>query len=121
MARYRFWLYKKDRKRRPTDQAILKITEEIGTDFAPCGQKEVDCESTSKGMLQSAVEATSQPTQNSTIENPPGYCTSVCKRIVDKFPARKKRLVLAEIHFSRSSRTPKDPNHLRMRCPIASL
>ena len=94
MARYRFWLYKKDRKGRPIDKAILKIAEEIGPDLGPYGQKEVDCESTSNGMLPSAVEAASQATQNSTIENPPGYLTSVYKRIVDKFLARKKRLVL---------------------------
>jgi RNA polymerase sigma factor (sigma-70 family) len=42
------------------------------------------------------VEAASQATQNSTIENPPGYLTSVYKRIVDKFLARKKRLVPAD-------------------------
>jgi hypothetical protein len=29
MARYRFWLFKKDRKGRPIDKAILKIAEEI--------------------------------------------------------------------------------------------
>ena len=96
MARYWFWLYKKDRKGRPIDKAILKIAEEIGPDLAPYGQKEVDCESTSNGMLQSAVEAASQATQNSTIENPPGYLTSVYKRIVDKFLARKKRFVPAD-------------------------
>jgi RNA polymerase sigma factor (sigma-70 family) len=94
MARYRFWLYKKDRKGRPIDKAILKVAEEIGPDLAPYGQKEVDGESSSNGTLQSAVEAASQATQNSTIENPPGYLTSVYKRIVDKFLARKKRLVL---------------------------
>jgi hypothetical protein len=60
----------KDRKGRPIDKAILKITEEIGPNLAPYGQKEVDCESTSNGMLHSAVEAASQATQNSTIENP---------------------------------------------------
>jgi len=99
MARYRFWLYKKDRKGRPIDKAILKIAEEIGPDLAPYGQKEVDGESTSNGMLQSAVEAASQATQNSTIENPPGYLTSVYKRIVDKFLARKKRFVPADDSF----------------------
>jgi RNA polymerase sigma factor (sigma-70 family) len=99
MARYRFWRYKKDRKGRPIDKAILKIAEEIGRGLAPYGQKEVDPESTSNGMLQSAVEAASQATQNSTIENPPGYLISVYKRIVDKFLARKKRLVQADDSF----------------------
>jgi RNA polymerase sigma factor (sigma-70 family) len=79
----------KGRKGRPIDKAILEIAESIGPVLAPFGQKEVDCESTSNGMLQSVVEAASQA-QNSTIENPPGYLTSVCKRIVDKFLARKK-------------------------------
>ena len=97
MARHRFWLYKKDRKGRPIDKAILKIAEEIGPDLGPYGQKEVDCESTSNGMLPSAVEAASQATHNS--ENPAGYWTSVCKRIVDKFRARKKRLVPADDSF----------------------
>jgi RNA polymerase sigma factor (sigma-70 family) len=99
MARYRLWLFEKDRKGRPIDKAILKIAEEIGPDLAPSGQKKVDCESTSNGMLQSALEGVSQATQNTTIENPPGYLTSVCKRIVDKFLARKKRLVLADDSF----------------------
>ena len=98
MARYRLWLFEKDRKGRPIDKAILKIAEEIGPDLAPSGQKKVDCESTSNGMLQSAVEP-SQTTQNSTIENPPGYLTSVYKRIVHKFLARKKRLVPADDSF----------------------
>jgi RNA polymerase sigma factor (sigma-70 family) len=97
MARYRFWLYKKDRKGRPIDKAILKIAEEIGPDLGPYGQKEVDCESTSNGMLPSAVEAASQAAHNS--ENPPGYWTSVYKRIVVKFLARKKRLVPADDSF----------------------
>jgi len=98
MARYRFWLYKKDRKGRPIDKAILKIAEEIGHDLAPYRQKELD-ESTSNEMLQSAVEAASQATQNSTIEDPPGYLTSVYKRIVDRFLSRKKRLVPADDSF----------------------
>jgi RNA polymerase sigma factor (sigma-70 family) len=62
-------------------------------------QKEVDCESTSNRNLPSAVEAASQATQNSTIENPPGYLTSVYKRIADKFLARKKRLAPADDSF----------------------
>ena len=98
MGRYRFWLYKKDRKGRPIDKAILKIAEEIGHDLAPYRQKELD-ESTSNEMLQSAVEAASQATQNSTIEDPPGYLTSVYKRIVDRFLSRKKRLVPADDSF----------------------
>jgi hypothetical protein len=99
MARYRFWLYKKDRKGRPIDKPILKIGEKIGPDLAPCGQKEVDCESPSNEILQSAVEAASQATQSSTIENPPGYLTSLYKRIVDKFLPRKKRLVSIDDSF----------------------
>jgi hypothetical protein len=99
MARYRFWLYKKDPKGRSIDEAILKIAEQIGPDLAPSGQKKVDCESTSNGMLQSALDGASQATQNATIENQPGYWTSVCKRIVDKFRARKKRLVPADDSF----------------------
>ena len=62
-------------------------------------QKEVDCESTSNRNLPSAVEAASQATQNSTIENPPGYLRSVYKRIIDKFLARKKRFVPADDSF----------------------
>jgi RNA polymerase sigma factor (sigma-70 family) len=99
MARHRFWLYKKDRKGRPIDKAILKIAEEIGPDLAPYGQREVDGESSSNGMLQSAVETASQATQNSTIDNPPGYLTSVYKCIADKFLSRKKRLVPADDSF----------------------
>ena len=96
MARYRFWLYKKDLKGGPIDKAILKVAEEIGP-VDPYAQKEVDCESTSNRMLPSAVEAVSQATHDS--ENPPGYWTSVYKRIVDKFLARKKRLVPADDSF----------------------
>jgi RNA polymerase sigma factor (sigma-70 family) len=54
MVRYRFWLYKKDRKGRPIDKAI---------------------------------------------DNPPGYLTSVYKRIMDKLLARKKRLVPVDDSF----------------------
>jgi RNA polymerase sigma factor (sigma-70 family) len=99
MARYRFWLFKKDRKGRPIDKAILKIAEEIGPDLAPYGQKEVDGESTSKGILQSADEAASQAKLNSKIGNPHGYLTSVYKHIVDKFLARKKKIVPVDDSF----------------------
>jgi RNA polymerase sigma factor (sigma-70 family) len=99
MARYRFWLQKKDRNRRPIDKAILNLADEIGPDLARYRQEEIDRESTSKAVLQSAVEAASQATQNSRIENPPGYLTSVYKRVVDKFLARKKTLVPADDSF----------------------
>jgi RNA polymerase sigma factor (sigma-70 family) len=99
MARYRFWVHDKDRKGRPIDQTILKAADEIGSDLALYRQEEVDCESTSNAMLQSAVEAASQATLNSKIENPPGYLTSVYKHIVDKFLARKKKLVPVDDSF----------------------
>jgi RNA polymerase sigma factor (sigma-70 family) len=99
MARYRFWLHDKDRKGRPIDRTILKIADEIGPDLARYRQEEVDCESTSNAMLQSAVEAASQAARNSRIENPPGYLTAVYKRIVDKFLSRKQRLVPVDDSF----------------------
>jgi hypothetical protein len=119
MARYLFWLHDKDRKGVPIDKTILKMADEISRDLARYRQEEVDCESTSNAMLQSAVEAASQATQNSRIENPPGYLTSVYKRIVDKFLLRKQRLVLVDDSFL--ERTSKDPNHLKIRFRIASL
>jgi RNA polymerase sigma factor (sigma-70 family) len=99
MTRYRFWVHDKDRKGRPIDETILKAADEIGPDLARYREEEVDCESTSNAMLQSAVEAASHAKLNSEIENPPGYLTSVYKRIVDKFLARKKKLVPVDDSF----------------------
>ena len=99
MARYRFWVHDKDRKGRPIDETILKAADEIGPDLARYRQEEVDCESTSNAMLQSAVEAVSQAKLNSKIGNPHGYLTSVYKHIVDKFLARKKKIVPVDDSF----------------------
>ena len=93
MARYRSWIHDKDKKGQPLDEAMLKAAEEIGPSLTRYRQQEIDCESTSNVMLQSAVEAASKATRNTEIENPPGYLTSVYKRIVDKFLERQKRLV----------------------------
>ena len=93
MARYRSWIHDKDKKGQPLDEAILKAAEEIGPSLTRYRQQEIDCESTSNVMLQSAVEAASRATRSTEIENPPGYLTSVYKRIVDKFLDRQKRLV----------------------------
>ena len=102
MGRYRFWVHDKDKKGQPLDEKILKAADEIGPDLARYSQQEVDCESTSNGMLQSAVEAASKATQGTQIENPPGYLTSVYKHIVDRFLARKKKLVPVDDSFRRS-------------------
>jgi RNA polymerase sigma factor (sigma-70 family) len=99
MARYRFWVHNKDRHGRPIDKGILKAADEIGPDLARYRQEEIDCESTSNSMLQSAVEAASQANHASPIQNPLGYLTSVYKHIVDRFLARKKRLVPVEDSF----------------------
>lgn len=99
MARYRFWVHDKDRKGRQIDEEILKAADEIGADLARYRQQEIDCESTSNSILQSAVEAASQANSSTQIENPPGYLTSVYKHIVDKFLARKKKIVPVDDSF----------------------
>jgi RNA polymerase sigma factor (sigma-70 family) len=93
MARSRSWVHDKDKTGQPLDTAILRAAEEIGPSLTRYRQQEIDCESTSNAMLQSAVEAASKATRNTEIENPPGYLTFVYRRIVDKFLARKKRMV----------------------------
>jgi hypothetical protein len=99
MAPLPFWLRDKDKKSRPIDKTIFKVAEEIGRDLQRYRQEKVACESTSNAMLQPAAEAASQVVQNSEIENSLGYLTSVYKRIVDKFLAREKRLVLVNDSF----------------------
>jgi RNA polymerase sigma factor (sigma-70 family) len=99
MGRYQFWVHDKDKKGQPLDEKFLKAADEIGPELARYRQQEIDCESTSNAMLQSAVEAASQATRSAQIENPPGYLTSVYKHIVDRFLARKKKLVPVEDSF----------------------
>jgi RNA polymerase sigma factor (sigma-70 family) len=93
MARNPSWIHDRDKAGQPLDEAILKAAEEIGPSLTRYRQQEIDCESTSNVMLQSAVEAASKATRSTAIENPPGYLTSVYKRLVDKFLARQKRMV----------------------------
>lgn len=99
MARYRFWIHDKDRKGHPLDQDILKTAEEIAPTLTRYRQQEIDCESTSNDMLQAAVEAASKATLRNRIENPPGYLTSIYKRIVDKFLDREQKLVPVDDEF----------------------
>ena len=60
MARYRFWIHDKDRKGRRLDDDILKTAETLAPTLTRYRQQEIDCESTSNDMLQSAVEAASK-------------------------------------------------------------
>ena len=99
MARYRFWIHDKDRKGQLLDENIVKTAEEIGPALTRYRQQEIDCESTSNEMLQSAVEAASKATRRNHIENPPGYLTSIYKRIVDKFLDRQHKLVPVDDGF----------------------
>jgi RNA polymerase sigma factor (sigma-70 family) len=93
MARYRFWIHDKDRKGRPLDESILKTAESIAPTLTRYRQQEIDCESTSNDMLQTAVEAASMAGRKNHIENPPGYLTQIYKRIVDRFLDREQKLV----------------------------
>src|SRR3989442_3553159 len=99
MARYRFWIHDKARKGRPLDESILKTAESIAPTLTRYRQQEIDCESTSNDMLQSAVEAASMARRRNHIENPPGYLTSIYKRIVDKFLDREQKLVAVDEDF----------------------
>src|SRR5215510_8141613 len=89
MARYRFWIHDKDRKGRPLDEDILKTAEGLAPTLTRYREQEIDCESTSNEMLQSAVEAASMARRRNHIENPPGYLTQIYKRIVDRFLDRE--------------------------------
>jgi RNA polymerase sigma factor (sigma-70 family) len=99
MARYRFWIHDKDRKGRPLDEDILKTAEDLAPTLTRYRRNEIDCESTSNDILQSAVEAASKARRTNHVENPPGYLTSIYKRIVDKFLDRQQRLVPVDDAF----------------------
>jgi DNA-directed RNA polymerase specialized sigma24 family protein len=93
MARYRFWIHRKDKKGQPLDEDILKAAEELAPTLTRYRQQEIDCESASNDMLRSAVEAASKATRKNRIANPCGYLTSIYKRIVDKVLDHDKKLV----------------------------
>ena len=99
MTRYRFWIHDKDRKGQPLDENILKTAEELAPTLTRYRRDELDCESTSNDMLQSAVEAASKAKRSNHVENPPGYITSIYKRIVDKFLDRHQKLVPVDDAF----------------------
>jgi RNA polymerase sigma factor (sigma-70 family) len=99
MAHYRFWIHDKDRKGKPLDENILKTAEELAPTLTRYRRDELDCESTSNDILQSAVEAASKAKGRNHVENPPGYLTSIYKRIVDKFLDRHQRLVPVDDAF----------------------
>ena len=99
MARYRFWIHDKDRKGQPLDENILKTAEEIAPTLTRYRRHEIDCESTSNDILQSAVEAASKAKRRNQVDNPPGYLTSIYKRIVDKFLDREQKLVPVDDAF----------------------
>src|ERR1051326_4186014 len=99
MTRYRFWIHDKDRKGQPLDENILKTAEELAPTLTRYRRDELDCESTSNDMLQFAVEAASKAKRSNHVENPPGYITSIYKRIVDKFLDRHQKLVPVDDAF----------------------
>ena len=99
MARYSFWIHDRDGKGQPLDKNIIRAAQEIAPALTRYRQQEIDCESTSNDMLQSAVEAASKATRRNHIENPPGYLTSIYKRIVDKFLDRERKLVAVDEEF----------------------
>src|SRR5688572_3326915 len=99
MTRYRFWIHDKDRKGQPLDENILKTAEELAPTLTRYRRQEIDCESTSNDILQSAVEAASKAKRRNHVDNPPGYLTSIYKRIVDKFLDRQQKLVPVDDAF----------------------
>jgi RNA polymerase sigma factor (sigma-70 family) len=99
MTHYRFWIHDKDRKGQPLDENILKTAEELAPTLTRYRRDELDCESTSNDILQSAVEAASKAKRSNHVQNPPGYLTSIYKRIVDKFLDRHQKLVPVDDAF----------------------
>jgi RNA polymerase sigma factor (sigma-70 family) len=99
MARHRFWIHDKDKKGRPLDRKIVKAAEEIAPTLTRYRHREIDSESTSDEMLQSAVEAASDATRRNRVENPPGYLTSIYKHVVDKFLDHQNRVVPVDDEF----------------------
>src|SRR6185295_2191194 len=99
MARYRFWINDKDKKGEPLNENILKTAEEIAPALTRYRQQELNSESMSNDMLQSAVEAASKASSRNQIENHRGYLASIYKRIVDKFLEREKRIVSVDDGF----------------------
>jgi hypothetical protein len=99
MARYKLWFHDRDKKGQPLDENILKTAESIASALTRYRQDEIDCESTSNDMLQSAVEAASTASGGNHVQNPPGYLTQIYKRIVDKFLDREQKLVPVDDGF----------------------
>ena len=99
MAQYPSWIHDKDKRGQPLDKSILKAAEDIGQSLVRYRRQELDSESTAHAILQTAVEAASKANRTAQIENPPGYLTSVYKRIVDKFLSRQKKLVPVDDNY----------------------
>jgi len=99
MARYWFWIHKKDGKGRPLDESVVKAAEQLAPTLARYRQHEIRCESTTNTMLQSAVEAASRAKRTRPIENPIGYLTFAYKRIVDRFLNRQRKVVAVDNTF----------------------
>lgn len=93
MARYRFWLHDRDKQGQPLDGDVLKAAEQIAPQLTRYRQQEIDCESTTNDILQTAVEAASRATRTKPIENPAGYLFSVYRRFVDKFLDHRKKTI----------------------------
>jgi RNA polymerase sigma factor (sigma-70 family) len=99
MARYRLWLHNKNKKGQPLDESVLKAAEDIAPLLTRYRQHEIDCESTTNDILQSAVEAASDATRKKTIANPAGYLVSIYRRFVDKFLDHHKKIMPVDDEF----------------------
>ena len=99
MARYRFWIHDKDDKGKPLDEKLVKAAQEAAPTLTRYRQDEINCESTTNRILQSAVQAASRAQRSGPIENPIAYLTFVYKRLVDKLLSREKKVVPVDDSF----------------------
>jgi len=99
MARYRFWIHDKDEKGKPLDEQLVKAAQEAAPTLTRYREEEINCDSTTNRILQSAVEAATRAQRSGPIENPIAYLTFTYKRLVDKLLNREKKVVPVDDSF----------------------
>ncbi len=102
MSADRFWIHDRDDQGRPIDQTLVKAAREAAPTLTRYRQQEINCESTTNRILQSAVEAASRAKRSRPIDSPIAYLTFVYKRLVDRFLHRQSKVVPVETSFLES-------------------
>ena len=86
----------KDANGDPLEEVILKTAEENIVMLTRYREREIGCESTIHGLLQSVVEAASRAYRRRKIRNPAAYLISAYQHAADKLLDRENRIVLMD-------------------------